>query len=224
MSLPEIGLLGLFGGTFDPLHNAHLQLALEARVCLSLAEVRFIPAGNPPLRDAPRTAAIHRLAMVERAIAGIAGFSVNASEAKQPGPSYTFDTLERLRKEMGNQRPVVLLLGADAFSRLAAWHRWRDLFELTHLAVATRPAAGGVVESGLACDWLQEFQSRLGTPHDLQRVPAGCIVPFAIPSLDISATVIRDRLARGLSVSHLVPKPVLDYIEAQNLYRTPHEH
>jgi nicotinate-nucleotide adenylyltransferase len=223
--------LGLFGGTFDPPHIGHLRLAIEAREALGLAEVCLIPAGNPPLRDAPQGAAMHRLAMVQRAIAGLPGFSVDPGEVHEAAqPSYTVATLERQRRLHGPARPLVLLLGADAFSRLESWQRWRELFGLAHIAVATRPGhdlatrqdtpkvgAGG---TALAA----EFRARQGSAADLAAAPAGRIVPFAITALEISATAIRERLARGASVRHLVPDPVLDYIDSHPIYRNPHGH
>lgn len=216
--------LGLFGGTFDPPHIGHLRLAIEAREVLDLAEVCLIPAGNPPLRDTPRAAAEHRLAMVERATGGLPGFSVDAGEvvaAEQP--SYTVATLERLRRRHGPSRPLVLLLGADAFSRLEAWRRWRELFDLAHIAVATRP--GHELEVGAGGTALAaEFRAREGSAADLAAAPAGRIVPFAITALEISATAIRERLARGACVRHLVPDAVLDYIDSHPIYRTPHGH
>ena len=236
MSESGAGLLGLLGGTFDPLHVAHLRLALEAREALGLAGVCLVPAGTPPLRAVPQCAAAHRLAMVERALAGMPGFSVDAGEvlaaADSPAPSYTVATLERLRRQHGVERPLVLLLGADAFARLESWQRWRELFGLAHIAVATRPGhdlekvmrsgipgdgAGGTARAG-------EFAARQGVAADLAGAPAGRIVPFAITALEISATAIRERLARGLSVRYLVPDAVLDYIESHQIYRTTHGH
>lgn len=227
MSSADAGALGLFGGTFDPLHIAHLRLALEAREELELAEVRFIPAGKPPLREAPHCTAAHRLAMVERALVDTPGCSVDASEvlnlAETPQPSYTVDTIKRHRLLQGDRRPLVLILGADAFSRLEAWHRWRDLFELSHIAVATRPGHGLKVGAGdTALD--REFVARRGEVVDLAASPAGRVVSFAITALEISATEIRRRLASGLSVRYLVPDAVLDYIESHQIYRTPHGH
>lgn len=227
MSDFEQGALGLFGGTFDPLHVAHLRLAIEAREALDLAGVCFIPAGRPALREEPHSAAAHRLAMVERALADAPGFSVDAAEvlnaASKPGLSYTVETLERQRRLQGPQRPLVLLLGADAFARLEAWHRWRELFDFAHVAVATRPGHELTVGAdGAALD--REFDSRRGEPADLARAPAGRIVPFAITALEISATAIRQRLAQGLSARYLVPGAVLDYIDSHQLYRTPHGH
>lgn len=231
MSQPEGGVIGLLGGTFDPLHVAHLRLAIEAREALNLAAVCFIPAGNPPLRPAPACAAEHRLAMVECALAGRHGFSVDGAEVRaQAAPSYTIDTLERLRRLHGPQRPLVLLLGADAFARLESWHRWRELFALAHIAVARRPghelkvpvgtqSAGA---GGAALD--AEVVARKGVAADLAGAPAGRIVTFAITALEISATAIRERLAQGRSARYLVPDPVLDYIDSHQLYRTPHGH
>lgn len=226
MSDAAPGPLGLFGGTFDPLHVAHLRLALEAREALGLGEVCFIPAGNPALRDVPACPAGDRLAMVERAVAGLAGFGVDATEvlaAGDPAPSYTVDTLERLRLRHGPQRPLVLLIGADAFARFESWHRWRDLFGLAHVAVATRP--GHELSTGCGGSALDaEFRARQGGAADLAAAPAGRIVSFAITALEISATAIRRRLAAGLDVRYLVPDPVLDYIDSRQLYRTPHGH
>jgi nicotinate-nucleotide adenylyltransferase len=246
MSEAGTGVLGLLGGTFDPLHVAHLRLGLEAREVLGLAGVCLIPAGTPPLRAVPQCAASHRLAMVERALAGIPGFSVDPGEvlaaAGNPVPSYTVATLERQRRQHGAQRPLLLLLGADAFARLESWHRWRELFALAHIGVATRPghdlkvpagtqSAGagslcvpGTPLRGQATALDAEFAARRGVAADLAGAPAGRIVPFAITALEISASAIRERLARGLSVRYLVPDAVLDYIESHQLYRTPHGH
>lgn len=243
MSDTGADLLGLFGGTFDPLHIAHLRLAIEAHEALGLAEVNLIPAGRPVLRDEPYGAAEHRLAMVTRVVAGMPGLGVDATEVRNalanPGPSYTVETLERQRQLHGAQRPLVLLLGADAFARLESWHRWRELFDLAHIAVATRPGHELVAIPGDGTDALcvpgtplcgqetalqRELAARRGQATDLCDAPAGRIVPFAITALEISATVIRQRLARSLSVRYLVPDAVLDYIDFHQLYRTPHGH
>jgi nicotinate-nucleotide adenylyltransferase len=235
MSEAGTGVLGLLGGTFDPLHVAHLRLGLEAREALGLGELCFIPAGTPPLRALPQCAAAHRLAMVERALAGMPGFSVDPGEvlaaAGTSAPSYTVATLERQRRQHGPQRPLLLLLGADAFARLESWHRWRELFALAHIGVATRPGhdlqkvPAGTQSAGAGDTALDaEFNARRGSAADLAGAPAGRIVPFAITALEISATAVRERLARGLSVRYLVPDPVLDYIETHQLYRTPHGH
>jgi nicotinate-nucleotide adenylyltransferase len=133
--------IGIFGGTFDPIHFGHLRLAEEMTEGIGLSRVVFIPAGQPPHRGAPRTAAAHRLEMVRRAVSGNPRFAVDAREVQSPRPSYTVDTLTTLRAELGDEQPLWLLLGADAFLELPTWHAWRRLFELAHIAVAARPGA-----------------------------------------------------------------------------------
>ncbi|HQO30556.1 MAG TPA: nicotinate (nicotinamide) nucleotide adenylyltransferase, partial [Accumulibacter sp.] len=138
---PERQALGIFGGTFDPVHFGHLRLAEEALDALNLAQVRWIPAGRPALRDTPQVSGSERLAMVSLALADNVRFQVDPAEIEAERPSYTVPTLERLRADesIGQQRPLVWLIGADAYARLTEWHRWPALFELAHLAVAHRP-------------------------------------------------------------------------------------
>lgn len=227
------GPLGIFGGTFDPPHIAHLRLAIEAREMLGLAEVRFVPAGAPQLRGAPLATRRHRLEMVARAIAATPGLSLDSTEIENAGPSYSVVTLERLRALEGPARPLVLLMGADAFARLQDWHRWRDLFALAHLGVATRPGytltslkvgAGETAKPPLPHALATEWDKRCGTAREMGAAPAGRIVPFAIPAIELSASTIRARLAAGRDVRHLVTDAVLDYIDSNTLYRISHEH
>lgn len=216
-----MALLGIFGGTFDPPHIGHLRLAIEAREALGLHEIRVIPAGSPPLRGAPQSNATDRLAMARLAFSSVAGAVVDEGEVADTAgvtrPSYTVDTLARLRAAEGPTRPMVLLLGADAFSRLESWHRWRELFTLAHVGVATRPGHDIAVAPGSALG--AELAARRNDPAALTGKSAGCVVPFSITALDVSATLVRDRLARGLDVAHLVPAAVLDYIGSHRLYQ-----
>lgn len=211
--------LGLFGGTFDPVHFGHLRLAEESISHLGLGGVRWIPAGHPPHRGLPQVTGEQRLAMVRAAIAGNPRFSVDASEVMAAAPSYTVHTLERLRQELGADRPLVLLVGADAFAGLASWHRWRDIFSLAHLAVSHRP--GFPVESAsLPAALAEEFEARrLSDIDSLKTSPAGTIATFAMTQLAISATQIRKLLANQLSARYLLPDAVLDYIQTHSLYR-----
>lgn len=211
--------LGLFGGTFDPVHFGHLRLAEESIAHLGLSGVRWIPAGQPPHRETPQVTAAQRLEMVLRSTAKNAQFSVDASEVEAATPSYTVNTLERLRAELGAEQPLVLLVGADAFAGLASWHRWRDIFALAHIAVSHRP--GFPVEiSSLPHELASEFTDRrLTDVSSLKDAPAGRIATFTMTQLAISATQIRKLLANGLSPRYLLPDSVLDYIQHHQLYR-----
>lgn len=213
--------LGLFGGTFDPIHFGHLRLAEEAIDHLGLAGVRWIPAGQPPHRSTPQVTAQQRLEMVLRSTRKNARFSVDPAEVEAAAPSYTVHTLERLRYELGNEKPLVLLVGADAFAGLPTWHRWRDLFSLAHIAVSHRP--GFPVETAsLPHELATEFADRrCADPAILRLQPSGSIVSFAMTQLAISATQIRKLLANGLSARYLLPDAVLDYIDLHQLYKTP---
>jgi len=213
--------LGLFGGTFDPVHYGHLRLAEESIAHLGLGGVRWIPAGQPPHRGVPQVTAAQRLTMVRQAVDGNPRFSVDPAEVDAAVPSYTVLTLERLRRELGPDRPLVLLVGADAFAGLATWHRWRDLFALAHVAVSHRP--GFPVEpASLPAELAGEFAGRrLADAAGLRQAPAGGIVTFAMTQLAISATQIRKLLANGLSARYLLPDDVLDYIQTHSLYRNP---
>lgn len=212
--------MGILGGTFDPVHRAHLQLAAEACARLGLAHVLWTPSGNPPHREAPHVSAAHRLAMVTLAIRGDPRFSVDAGEVRSAAPSYTVGTLQRLRACHGT-RPLVLLLGADAFLGLARWHRWRELLSLAHIAVATRPGYAldpQRMDAELRAVYLQ---SRTDELSRLSAQPAGSIVSFPITPLEISASAIRTRLAAGQKIQDLLPKTVLDYIADNQLYTAP---
>jgi nicotinate-nucleotide adenylyltransferase len=218
MSPSEPRPIGLLGGTFDPVHLGHLRLAEEARESLDLERVVWLPAGQPPHRGRPREPGAHRLAMARLAVAGNGGFAVDDAEIRSAAPSYTAVSLERLRAQFGPERPLVLLMGADAFLGLPAWHRWRDLFGLAHVAVASRP--GYAIDAGTLPGALaEEFAARRRPdPAGLGAAAAGAIVEFAITPLAISASDIRDRVASGRSVRYLIPDSVLDYIGRHSLY------
>jgi len=210
--------LGIFGGTFDPVHVGHLRLAEEAREQLGLASVLWVPAGQPPHRGGPVVAASERLAMVKAATAENPAFAVDPAEVLSAQPSYTVPTLERLRGEQGGGRPLVLLLGADAFAGLPGWHRWRDLWALAHVAVAHRPGfpiEPASLPPALAAEF---FQRRCDDPSTLASSAAGSIVSFAMTQLAVSATQIRQLLANGKSTRYLLPEAVIAYIQQHQLY------
>ena len=214
------GPIGVFGGTFDPVHYGHLRLAQEAGDRLKLAHVRFVPAGAPPHRAAPGAEAAHRLEMVRRAVAGNPLFVVDDRELKRTAPSYTVDTLTDLREEVGRSRPLVLLTGADAFLDLATWSRWQQLFELSHIVVAYRPGFPvDTWQSRMPVPLAREYEARLTRqPLSVHLAPAGGVCVLPIAELDISATGIRESVHAGLSPRYLLPDSVLDYIRSEHLY------
>ena len=218
-------VLGVFGGTFDPIHCGHLELARELRETLALSAIRFVPAGDPPHRSAPATSAAHRLAMVELAIAGHPGLEVDAREIARKGRSYTVTTLEELRDE-DRGRTLALVLGADAFLGLPTWHRWREIFDLAHLVVVARP--GVALVARLSPELAGERSRRLSDAASvLSSQSAGAIVEPRITAHPISASAIRECLAHrgdGIdSVRGLLPTAVLAYIERNHLYLSPQD-
>lgn len=214
------GPVGVFGGTFDPIHYGHLRLAEEIAEGARLAEVRFFPSGTPPHRSRPGAQPQHRVEMVRLAIEGNARFALDDRETKRAGPGYTFDTLSELRAELGAQRPLVLLLGADAFLELPTWHRWRALFDLAHIAVAYRPGFPiDTWQARMAEPLAHEYAARfMQQPLAVHLAPAGGIAAVSMTGLDISATFVRTALGRGSSPRYLLPDAVLAYIRKHTLY------
>ena len=191
--------VGVFGGSFDPVHKAHVALARSALGALHLDQVRWVPAGNPWQKTRAMTPAEDRLALVQAAIEGEPRFVLDRIEVDRSGPSYTLDTLRELQAAHAGVQ-WVLLIGQDQYSGLHTWKDWQALLGLVELAVANRPGD-------------------LRQPHpDVQRFPHR-MVP--LPMLDISSTDIRTRVAAGLDISHLVPPGVARYIETHGLYRSP---
>jgi nicotinate-nucleotide adenylyltransferase len=192
--------LAIFGGTFDPVHLGHLSVAWEAAELLD-AEVRLLPASVPPHRGAPVASAAQRVAILRAALHGQSRLTLDTRELDRDGPSFTIDTLHELRAEQGD-RPLVLLLGADAFAGLASWHRWRELFEAAHIGVLSRPG----VSAGLPDALEREVAGRrIADAAGLRALPAGKVVELAVTPLEISATRIRELLAAGRDPRYLLP-------------------
>src|SRR5262245_53247861 len=166
------GPLGVLGGTFDPVHLGHLRLAEEAAEQLALTRVRWIPSGNPGHRAAPRTPATHRLEMVKRAIADNPRFVLDTAEALANDRQFTVDTLRRLRRELGADIPLVLIIGADQLHRLDTWRSWRDLFSSAHFAIGERPGYAFAREA-LPAAVADECARRAAPPSALATAAAG---------------------------------------------------
>jgi len=205
-------------------HYGHLRLAAEVRDALSLPEVRLMPAGDPPHRDAPHAPAKDRIAMLDLGVREFPGLVVDTREVAREGKSYTVDTLAELRAE-APARPLALLVGADAFRGLSAWHQWTRLFELAHLIVVPRPDVA--LDSGLAPALASQWHARAtGDPRLLRERIAGSIYIQPVTAQPISATAIRAALARGdarsVEIAGLLPTAVLAYIQTRHLYsRSP---
>jgi nicotinate-nucleotide adenylyltransferase len=197
--------LALFGGTFDPVHLGHLSVAWEAAELLD-AEVRLLPASIPPHRQLPIASAAQRVAILRAALQGQSRLSVDTRELDRAGPSFTVDTLTGLRAEQG-ARPLVLLIGADAFANLASWDRWRELFEVAHIGVLSRPGVSSILPTEL-----EEAVTgrRVTTADALRDQPAGRVIELAVTPLEISATRIRELLAAGRDPRYLLPCGVFD--------------
>lgn len=212
--------VGLLGGTFDPIHFGHLRLAEEMGELLGLEEVRILPAGYPPHRGHPRVTARHRLAMVRLAVAGNPRFVLDERELHKASPSYSVETLEALRQELPAATPLILFMGADAFMGLTTWHRWQELVDLAHLAVAHRPGFSSAMWEDALPEPLRRLLAtrRCEQASELSDKPAGLIHLHAITQLDISASQIRERALRGRSLRYLLPDGVIDYINENHLY------
>lgn len=216
---PELRVF--YGGTFDPVHCGHLAIARAARDALR-AEVRLMPAADPPHRPPPGADARHRARMLDLAVAGEPGLVVDRRELERAAagpavPSYSVDTLGHLREEIGGGAPVAWLLGADSFASLPQWRQWRRLFDLTHLVVARR--GGSPVREGLAPELAAVLEGRwTDDARDLRRSASGRVLCLRQPLHAGSATDLRARIADGRPWRDRVPPAVAAHIERHGLY------
>jgi len=200
-------------------HCGHLRLAVELGEAFRLERVVFLPTGEPWHRGRGAVAgAADRIAMLEIATAAEPRFSVDPRETRRRGPTYTIDTLAEIRGEAGPDTPLLWLCGSDAFGKIDTWHRWSELFELAHFAVAVRADDAEWAAKGPGAFPRAAWPRFTLNPQELQSAPAGRIATFAMTALPISSSAIRAMLASGANARYLVPDGVLDYIQANHPY------
>ncbi len=206
--------IGIFGGTFDPIHYGHLRTAFEMLQALRFGELRFVPSGDPPHRGKTFASATLRLDMVREAIANEPRFVVDDCEVRREGPSYTVDTLAAMRQEQPDA-PLGLILGMDAFLDLTDWYRWDEILDYAHIVVAHRPGWRAPDIGAIG-----ELISEHGTHRidDLHEQRDNLIYIHAVTQLEISSTEIRDLVAAGRDPQFLMPDVVRDIILKSNCY------
>jgi len=211
--------VGIFGGTFDPVHIGHLRTAVELREHLGLDELHLMPSARPPHREQPGVSAEHRLAMLRLAIASelpFDGLLADDRELRREGLSYTVETLAQLRGELGDDVALCLCIGMDSLVNLHTWQRWQELSDYAHIVVAARPG-WQLPETGPVAKWLAGRCTN--DPQLLSKSPSGCVLVEAMTLLPVSATQIREDLAASSSVRYLVPDAVIQYIHQHGLYK-----
>ena len=206
--------IGIFGGTFDPIHYGHLRTAFEMLQALRFGELRFVPSGDPPHRGQTYAPASLRLEMVRAATANEPRFVVDDCEVRRQGPSYTVDTLAAMREEQP-EAPMGLILGMDAFLGLADWHRWNEILDHAHIVVAHRPGWRAPDIGAIG-----ELISEHGTHRidDLHEQRDNLIYIHAVTQLEISSTEIRDLVGAGRDPRFLMPDVVRDIITESKCY------
>lgn len=210
-------MIGILGGTFNPIHNGHLHLAERLQQALGFDTIRFIPAAIPALKDMPNVSAEQRANMVELAIVNHPTFQIDTRELERAGPSYTIDSLIALRKELGDKVSICWLIGSDAFAKLNTWHRWNELLDHCHFVVVKRPHSEKL-------NWNAEVESLVESSQTndvnvLKNSASGKLLIQEISALDISSTQIRQRIATKTDVSNLMPSSVMKYIQLHQLYQ-----
>jgi len=206
--------IGVFGGAFDPVHYGHLRTALELQQTLRLAEIRFVPCGQPPHRPAAVAPADLRLTMLKAALEGNPAFIADRRELDRPGPSYTVDTLAELREDFPG-RPLCLMIGMDAFLGLPGWHRWEEILATAHLVVAHRPGWTPPSEGQLG-ELLRDRTARSGA--GLFESMAGRIFVHPVTQLEISSSSVRKLIGAGEDPRYLLPDPVREIIRDSGGY------
>ena len=211
-------MIGILGGTFNPIHNGHLHLAERLQQTLGFEAIRFMPAALPALKDKPNVTAEQRAEMVKIAIANQPHFSLDTRELSRAGTSYTIDTLISLREELGDEVSICWLIGFDAFANLDAWHRWQELLNKAHLIVVKRPHSSDLSNLNAEVKTLLK-KHETENVEEVKKQAYGKILIQEIAALDISSTKIREKIAQDKDVRSMVPEALLSYIQQHQLYR-----
>ncbi len=204
-------MIGIFGGTFDPVHYGHLRPAQEILRALSLQKLYLVPASTPPHRQSSAVDAVQRLQMTQLATTEFPELIVDDCEIQRGGISYTVDTLQTYRQHYP-QTPMCLLMGSDVFASLESWHQWQRIPELAHLVVMQRPQ----YKTGAIPQWSEDRLTQ--EISELSTTLAGKVYLHTVTPQDISATAIRQDLKKHEDVTHMLPAPVLQYIQQHHLY------
>ena len=208
-------MIGVLGGTFDPIHYGHLRTALDVQQRLALDEVRFIPCGEPPHRNKPVAEPLQRLAMVRAAIAGQKKFIADDREIRRSGPSYMVDTLSSLKEDFKHES-LCLILGTDAFNGLEQWHQWNNIFDLANIVVMRRSSIDG--QAKINKHLFSKIKGRMVDVDDLNKKQNGGVAFVPVTQLDISATEIRRQWQECQDIQFFLPDSVLTLIQQQNIY------
>ena len=209
-------MIGILGGTFNPIHNGHLHLAERLQQALGFEAIRFMPAAIPALKDMPNVSAEQRADMVKLAIVDHPTFEIDTHELERAGPSYTIDSLVSLRKELGDKVSICWLIGSDAFAKLNTWHRWTELLNYCHFVVVKRPLSEEL-------NWNAEVEALLEThqtkdANSLKNSASGKVLIQEIEALDVSSTQIRHHISLKDDARRLMPRNVFNYIQQHHLY------
>lgn len=204
-------MIGILGGTFDPVHHGHLHIARQLVSRLSLEQLQFMPCWLPVHRNLPQVSALQRCAMIELAIAGQKAFNLNTIEIDRKGPSYSVDSLREMRRQ--NNSALLLVLGADAFNDFDKWKQPREILQLANLVVCHRP--------GFEVDREMFSQHRVASANELSKNPAGGILVLEVEAIDCSSSAVRAALDTGKIPEQCLPPAVASYIDKHNLYRNP---
>ncbi len=208
-------VIAIMGGTFNPIHNAHLRVAVEIADLFTLNQLKLMPCFQPAHKAVFGSSTKQRVEMLELAVASDVRLSVDTREVVSAKPSFTIDTLKELRAEVGRDPALIIIIGMDSFCSLPSWKNWLELTSYAHIVVVSRPGSFPVFTDELK-NYYEKY--RASTIAELQCAPSGCILFEAISPLDISSSMIRELQAQKKSIAYLLPDSVQNYIEKNKLY------